>query len=510
MNIKIENILKKTILVIAIIILLFLTAISIFETADMNVDEFTTYLSDNPIIHIIAICMIIAIIKFIRKKQIKITKRKLCIFIAVWLVLIIAWILITQLYPRADQKTVLNIANDLLNGKTEAFEKYNYVGIYPHQTSLILFEIIPQIIFGEYNYLALQFFNIIAILIAIFAIYKITRIIFKNKQTSIGTIITLFLFTPLSFYVTFVYGNLIGLAASMVAVWMLLKYLESKKIRYLILSAICIELAILFKSNYLITLLAMICLILLYAIKEKRLKTLLSVLVIIAVYFTGNLGINFIAKTATGKDRSDGTPAKAFIAMGLQEGPRAPGWYNEYNVDVYKKSDYDSKKADEKAGKNIKKRIKEMISNPGYTLGFFYQKISSQWNNPTFQCFWINELRKSNLENTDVFRSINTQGPANEIFKGYMNIVQTLILFGATAYCVLDFKKIKSKQLIFIIIFIGGFLFHLIWEAKGQYTFTYFVLLIPYAVRGFVKISDINLPKKAISDKIRKIKGSQE
>ena len=29
--------------------------------------------------------------------------------------------------------------------------------------------------------------------------------------------------------------------------------------------------------------------------------------------------------------------------------------------------------------------------------------------------------------------------------------------------------------------FIGGFLFHMLWEAKGQYTFTYFILLIPYA-----------------------------
>jgi len=34
------------------------------------------------------------------------------------------------------------------------------------------------------------------------------------------------------------------------------------------------------------------------------------------------------------------------------------------------------------------------------------------------------------------------------------------------------------------IIFIGGFLFHLVWEAKGQYTVCYFVLLIPYAWMG--------------------------
>ena len=510
MNIKIENILKKIVQILAIIILVFLTVISIYETADMNESEFTTYFSDNIIVHIIAIIAIIALIKLIKKRQIKISKRTICIIIAIWLILIVAWVLITQLLPRADQSTVLEIAKDLLNGKTDAFENKNYVGAYPHQTPLIFFEAITNMIFGDYNFLWLQFLNILAILVSIFAIYKITRILFKNRQTSIGTMLSLFLFAPLSFYVTFIYGNLFGLATSMVAVWFLLKYLESKKIRYIFVSAINIELAILFKSNYIITLIAMLCLIILYAIKEKRLKTMLSIILLIVMYFAGNFGINAITKAVTGKERSEGVPAKAFIAMGLQEGPRAPGWYNEYNINTYKSSKYDTKKADKKATKDLKKRIKEMVNNPGYTLDFFYKKTASQWNNPTFQCFCINEDRKFNEEFEGIFREINTDGITNKIFFNYMNIIQTLILFGATSYFILDFKNIKSKQLIFIIIFIGGFLFHLIWEAKGQYTFTYFVLLIPYAIRGLLKISDINLHKNQINDKMKKIKGSQE
>ena len=49
---------------------------------------------------------------------------------------------------------------------------------------------------------------------------------------------------------------------------------------------------------------------------------------------------------------------------------------------------------------------------------------------------------------------------------------------------------IKFKELIFAIIFIGGFVFHLIWEAKCQYTITYFVLLIPYSIVGYKKTSE--------------------
>lgn len=510
MNTKIENILKKIVQIIAIIILVFLTITSIFETSHVDKSETVTYLHDNPIIHIVAIAAVIALIRYIRKKKIKISKKTLRICIAVWAVIIVVWILMTQFLPRADQKYILNAANDLLEGKTTSFEASKYAGSNPHQIGLILFETMTGFIFRGYNFLGLQFLNIFAILLSIFAIYKITRILFKNKETSIGTIIALFLFAPISIYVTFIYGNLYGLATSMVAIWFLLKYLESKKIRYVAVSAASMELAILFKSNYMITLLAMICLIILYVIKEKRLKTLLYIVLLVTVYLAGNFGINFVTKAITGKDKNEGIPMKSYIVMGLQEGKRAPGWYNGYNRKVYKNNKYNTQKAEKKVNKDLKKRIEEMVSNPGYTINFFYKKILSEWNDPTFQSLWINRSRKTNIPSNAIVRSIKGEGTLNKALTFYMNIIQTLILVGATAYFILEFKKMKTNQLILIIIFIGGFLFHLIWEAKGQYTFTYFVMLIPYSVKGFLGMAEINLRKNVISDKIKKIKRSQE
>ena len=35
------------------------------------------------------------------------------------------------------------------------------------------------------------------------------------------------------------------------------------------------------------------------------------------------------------------------------------------------------------------------------------------------------------------------------------------------------------------VIFIGGFLFHILWEAKGQYTLPYCVCLLPMCVWGY-------------------------
>ncbi|MEG2252603.1 MAG: hypothetical protein RSC98_06135, partial [Clostridia bacterium] len=36
-----------------------------------------------------------------------------------------------------------------------------------------------------------------------------------------------------------------------------------------------------------------------------------------------------------------GVPMIAHVAMGLQEGPRSPGWFNQYNYDLYLANGHD-------------------------------------------------------------------------------------------------------------------------------------------------------------------------
>lgn len=490
-NKKLENIFKKFVQIFAIIILIFLTIMSIIQTSYMDKTEITQYNLDNPIIHIIAIIAVLFLIYFLRKKQVELNKKTIFILVGIWAVITIFWIGITQLFPRADQKYILDAANNLRYGILTGFEEGKYAFCNPHQIGLILFETLTAFVFGiKYNFLGIQFLNIIAILISFYAIYNITKIMFKNKETSIYTIFALFLFIPITFYVTFIYGNLFGLATSMVSVWFLLKYLEDKKISNIIISSIFIELAIIFKSNYLVTLIAIICMLILSTISENRIKTLIPIALFIFVYLFGNLIINSSVQLITKKEKNDGIPMSSYIAMGLQESKRAPGWYNRYNRKTYEDSNYNSEIASEKVKKDIKDSLEKFKNDPKYTMDFFYKKTISQWNNPTFQCLWINKMRKSNIQKPAISNSVIGEGRLNKVITFYMNIVQSLILFGATTYMFMDFKNIKSKQLIFIIIFIGGFLFHMIWEAKCQYTLTYFVLLIPYAVRGYLKLED--------------------
>ena len=101
---------------------------------------------------------------------------------------------------------------------------------------------------------------------------------------------------------------------------------------------------------------------------------------------------------------------------------------------------------------------------------------------------WIQDGRTGNQRIVEIF-----------------NIVQSIVLLGTVLYILLN-KSIDYKQLVFAVIFIGGFLFHIVWEAKCQYTVVYFVLLIPYCIQGLQLVVQeimklITLPLQKINKK---------
>lgn len=48
--------------------------------------------------------------------------------------------------------------------------------------------------------------------------------------------------------------------------------------------------------------------------------------------------------------------------------------------------------------------------------------------------------------------------------------------------------KESNEYIILKVIFIGGFLFHIAWEAKGQYTLPYFMLMVPVSLSGYCSL----------------------
>lgn len=504
-NKKIEKIIIYAVEIIFIFILSFLTIESMFRSCSITSSETTTYLFDNPIIHIITISITIFIFSKINKIKKDIDKKIVIGLVCIWGLISAIWIFMSNLYPRADQRDIYNIILQMKKGIFDSFEIGKYMVANPHQLGLLLYEYIFSFIFGVKNYLGLQLINVVALFITYFSIYKLTTYMFKDKKTSICTLIGLFLFIPMWFYITFIYGNIIGLMFSMISLVFILKYLEKNKIVYLITASICIGLAIMLKSNYLIMLIAMVCIIILDMISNKKINNIGIIIALILGYLVMKILVPIIAFEITGKEKVKGIPMLAYVEMGIQEGTRAPGWYNGYNRKVYANNKYDYEKTTIQVKKDIKESISNFKNNPKYTVEFFYKKVVSQWNNPTFQCFWIGRGTKDaeGKVKPAIVRAINGNGKTNKILFEYTNIIQTIILFGATICILINFKEINGKQLVFAVMFIGGFLFHIVWEAKCQYTISYFILLIPYSIRGYLQLS--KMIQEFLNNKYKKL-----
>ena len=216
---KLEKIINSIIKVIFLCIIIFLFVCSIFSSATMKKDEHTTYKQDNVIIQIGCITVACAIVTFLRAKKvkIKISKKHIIIAIVIWIVICTVWIFATKLQPRADQSKILDAAIQMKNGDFSTFKTGGYLYKNPHQLGLLLYFYLFELIFNNNAYIALQFMNILAILVAYYSIFKIVEYMYKNKNVSKLTIVGLFLFIPISMYITFIYGNLLGFALSMLA-----------------------------------------------------------------------------------------------------------------------------------------------------------------------------------------------------------------------------------------------------------------------------------------------------
>lgn len=80
------------------------------------------------------------------------------------------------------------------------------------------------------------------------------------------------------------------------------------------------------------------------------------------------------------------------------------------------------------------------------------------------------------------------------ILNEYLKIYELAVIMGAIFY--LLHRRLETADCLFAVVFIGGFLFHIFWEAASQYMLPYFIMLIPYGVLGLKDAGDMAAEKK--------------
>lgn len=452
------------------------------------------YQNDNTILNItllVVFSIVILILARYLKRVINIKRLVLLVMIYVFIMSLLFAILRRD-YVQFDPFNVIDQASNFIRGNYTGLDKgNNYLYIYSHQiTTVFLFQIILSL-FGRATFM-LYLMQCFSISYIVFMLYKIANIFFEDEDVNYITVILSALCLPLIFYVAFVYGTLPGMFLVLLSFYHFIKYTKEKQWYNLVIVIFALNVAILFIGNNLISMLAIFAVGVLYLIKKFDKKIIIfvisSVLLMVAVK---SLIFNYY-EVVSGREMPQGVNKITWVAMGMQEGDREAGWWNRFNYDIVEETDFDDEQVKEISYNSIKQRVAVFKNNPRYAFDFYKRKYENQFFEPTFQSLLVTVPQKDSSDGKGLVALKDKLvqeiyfGTTNTIFFTLMKVYQIFIYFFVTIFGVAVFKKRNELYLIIPIAFIGGSIFHMIWEAKSRYIFPYFIFLIPLAAFGFV------------------------
>ena len=486
---------KKFIAVLGILFLTIIVILNLIYTTDMTASEqITTHF--NSVLFVIGLIVVGVILfsityfvnKFLfhdteTKNKHKLRVALFVIMLLLYIVFTVVFNIVVRPYVVGDSVHVANLAQTFYRENDELLSHGTYLGIslfeymqaYPQQISLaFVFSIIFDII--HYDLMeVLRIFNIQCILLMVFAVYKITRQLEKTYPVNkVRMLVLLLTFFTIPMLTTFLYGDIPSLAFCLLSVFLIMKYNETKRIRYVVLSIIFTMLAYMMRMNSLIFIIATVIYLLLIFLngctKRKAKENIIQIAVVVCYIVFSILPTTLVQGYYSNKyqlDENKKYPITSYLLMAMEEGPRANGWYSE---DIAYKAITDPEVAKIEYPQKINERLRYFVSHPDYAFKFYTGKIASTWTENTYSAIMNNTL--------------DDNAPINNV-KEPLAFYQKVLLLLTCSCCIVALiqnRKNLSLEVIFlVIIFIGGFLFHLLWEAKSRYILPYIVVLIPIA-----------------------------
>ena len=446
-------------------------------------------------INIFAIIFIIILIIVINKAKVKNlndqTKSFLC-FIIPFLFGIFFMIFYND-KPIRDAKACLNAADLLINNGIRSVFQSAYFTKSPYQIGFVLYLALFKLVFGSFSVTAIQLFQITLFSIANTALFKISSMITKRDIIKPFLLLSFLWIIPIEFNL-YIYGISLGLSLAIFSIYYTFKYIDSDKTKDFMLSLLFVSVATFIKPNFLILFITYL-LFYIFIYKNTILKkVILSIIVAIVLLFSNN-SYAMVSKLAFNYDIPKGLPKTSWLAMASLDNPHenhsiyalyTPGFYNGYIDDrtetseqayeIYLNQDIDQ----------LAHSLELGLDNPHLALKFYYYKTAFTWAFNDF--FVISELFNYDQEQP-TFIKFNKSRFGESLIDFFISGTLLVIFIGAL--CFLLSNDYDSKALILIIYFIGGFLFHLIFETRPSYVYPYISALIPLAVIGI----DINQEK---------------
>lgn len=386
-----------------------------------------------------------------------------------------------------DSHTIVDAAEKFLSGNYSPLAtKSGYLQRYPYQLPFVFY--VEQIykITGPGRYMFLRLLNV-CYLVGIFkCLLKICDLILPEEKEKMLATLFLYGFWQPIFLSTFIYSLIPSMFLALLAICGVLTYLKNGTVQNIVGSGIFLGLSILLKSNAWINWIALGIIIVLIILKGGKRQIALVLLISAVVAFSGQSVVNFYYQNQSGYFIEEGTPKVLWLAMGLQEGNAAPGWYNGFPYKALESVDFDTERAAEIGKVAVQEALSGFIRHPAHAVKFFMEKEASQWCESTYECFNSSYHREREKPMGILAKSIYT-GTAHKMLLFHFRSYQLLAILGALLHS-LKIKKdtIKLEHLIIPLTILGGFLFHTFMEGKSSYVFPYYTMMLPFSIKGIL------------------------
>lgn len=460
-------------------------------------------------------CAIVAVpLLFIAYHVFMKTSVKMRYIIAVSFSLIIGglWSLyICTITPSDDQLVVSRAASTIAENKT--FSGYIgsrtqlYMEQYPYQSGFTLYLILLSKIFGSYPFMQARVINVIMMSIVVLLMGRITWELFNSRKAEAASLMLSSLFMPISMASYKVYGNVLVMPFLMATVLVAIRVIKNNgrsTIRDMILLGLLSMMCMAIKPNSMIVIIAIIASLVLHAMNRRKLIPILATAVMLVAVMIGNAVPPAIYGAMTGFDMHDNkVHYNSWIAIGILEDH---GMYGFYDGRFFPYTKKDVAEKDKKADKAISQRLREFTSNPMSAAKFYWMKTAETWGDPSFGILSDNYLqvkawKKSKSEVKKAFHNLNgTQDgipkwneqqlwfysnaimPTQTYADGMQIVIMVMVVFGM----IITKRRMKynimgAEGMMTGLAFLGGFVFHVIWETQPEYALPYFIMLIPYA-----------------------------
>ncbi len=458
--------------------------------------ESVAYYNDPFIINILllAVCLLISFLIIPRLKKIPVTPA--VIIMGVYTIVIgMIWVSSSKTLPTEDSFMVTEAAVGAAHDDFSLMADDRYFMDFSFQLGYVLFnEVAVRIheIFGPYeNALFFERINVVFLAVSYIGIALVNNKIFKDKRITVFTVLLFMILPQPVIFTVFTYGIIPGLAFAVFALYFEISFLKKSNPIFAALSAVFIAIAVMIKTNYVIFLIAMLAIA--FATMFRRKKFLGNLAFIAAAAILGlsvTPAVKSFYESRIGKSLKEQIPFVSWISMGFSESDLAPGWYNAaYTVLNYSDNNFDPDRASEKSVENIKERLEYFSENRQYANDFFYKKIVSQWNETTYQSIWNNKVRYTDGEKGKIAKWVCGEGEYS--VREYMDIVAQFVFVAVFLGLLCCLRNRDFLTTAFPLIILGGFLYHLISEAKSQYAMPYFIIMCGFAPYGAVKLCDL-------------------